>query len=276
MAINFDEHIDYDALAYQRKVHVFGDWHGDLEFARRSMAAAGVMGTAEQPVYIIHVGDLTLGNHSIEELNRILTEEFHAILLLSDGNHDDHIWLANLSRDRKGLGEITSNVHHVPRGTILPIARMNVAFMGGTSSVNRANLIPGYDWWSQEVITQADLDKLRTQVAINDEVDVLITHDAPYGGKLIEKCATAWAHAWPEADVALSTEQRKLIAEAITIAQPKILVHGHWHMHYAETREDGTRVIGLADNNNSEFMFQNSVILNYQPATVKVSVGESE
>ncbi|MEQ8718085.1 MAG: hypothetical protein RIE08_10810 [Acidimicrobiales bacterium] len=76
----------------------------------------------------------------------------------------------------------------------------------------------GESWWKGECPTRAGLERLGA-----DRLDVLVAHDAPAGVPLL-------GLRLPAADEIRANEVREFVAEAVRATEPKLVLHGHWHM----------------------------------------------
>ena len=106
--------------------------------------------------------------------------------------------------------------------------------MGGAFSVDWRYRTPGRNWWPDETIDEADVDRLG-----GAPLDVLVTHDAPAGIDL----PTSWR--LPPTDEARCLAQRELVRRALDATSPTLAVHGHWH-HRHTTELGTTQVVGLS------------------------------
>lgn len=90
-----------------------------------------------------------------------------------DGNHEDHDALDNLVKT--GNLEIMPNVFYMPRmSTMKLVDGRTVLFIGGADSIDKKWRTPGYDWFSQELISYRDMDKVP-----DCKVDIVISHTCP-------------------------------------------------------------------------------------------------
>lgn len=150
------------------KIIILGDIHGDFQVINHLVAT-------EQPDIIIQCGDfgywpyqngwpptdpaLKLGNTK---------------LYWCDGNHEDHEELAKIAES--GQFEVAPNCFYQPRGSVLPLPdSRNVLFFGGADSTDKKSRIEGRDWFSDEIPTAADFEKLDK----NLHIDIVISHTCP-------------------------------------------------------------------------------------------------
>ncbi len=163
-------------------------------------------------------------------------------LVWIDGNHENHAALAEW-RDATGpdgLVTMRDRVRWASRGARWEWAGTRFGALGGAVSVDRFLRKPGINWWAAEAITQPDVDRLGDQ-----PLDVLATHAAP--------TTTALTHRplrLPEAIINDSRHVRDLLDQAVTRTQPKLVVHGHYHLRL-HAQMDGHIVEGLAHDKSS-------------------------
>lgn len=169
-------------------------------------------------------------------------EQYNKILVFNDGNHDDHPMLRSLKVDEGPyrFAQISSRIFYVPRGTHWEWDGVRFCAMGGAWSIDAGVRTENVDWFPEEKITLGEAYKASQGGA----VDIMFTHDAPYGTPCFKK---EW-HLPSDMQIA-SDHNRKLLLQIVENVKPKLLVHGHHH-HYYEydlTRSDKavTHVIGL-------------------------------
>lgn len=236
-----------------KRIAVFGDWHGNLEFAVRAL---DYVYTTEHVDLYFHVGDFGFWPADNEEswlpmylpgLERLLEAQAKTFIFV-DGNHEHFTWLETFPLDEHGLRKISDHIYHLPRGTAILVGGKKIVGLGGARSTDRKFRIKDYSWFENEVITRADLEK-----ALNNKTaDILITHEAP---ELQSHTGTGSF----ELDRA-TAEQRSYIAEAAVRLEAKLLIHGHHHRAYQDMYR-GTQVIGLGCD--STIVTQNAIDHNY-------------
>lgn len=96
-------------------------------------------------------------------------------ILWIDGNHEHFPSLAGLTVPTT----VAENAVYIPRGTVLQIDGLNVAFLGGAESIDKDMRTPGYDWFPEESITYGDMMRLMANVEKVGKSDVLLTHCPP-------------------------------------------------------------------------------------------------
>ena len=125
-----------------------------------------------------------------------------------DGNHEDFSSLR-----AQDTIETYPNVFHMGRGSTvtLPDGR-TVLFMGGATSTDMAWRTPGIDWFPEEAITSADLDRLPDR-----RVDIVISHTCPTEIEMPRDDA-------PERDAC-----REALSYVLAKYRPSLWYFGHFH-----------------------------------------------
>lgn len=170
-----------------------------------------------------------------------------------DGNHEHHDRLAAdvaAARAVRGITDPTAPVplggalHYLPRGARLTLNGCRVAALGGAVSIDQAHLVEGRTWFPAEAVSDSDLAVL----AAGGSADVLLTHDAPAGHR-IPKLKPAWQlpPLWRRYHPACEAH-RDQVRRAVEAVQPRLVVHGHFHLAYRTVRDEPwgpVEVVGL-------------------------------
>lgn len=226
-----------------------GDWHGSSRWVERAIPALRRAGITR----LYHVGDFGIwpGDQSF-----INTVEYWAGLAgleiwVTPGNHDDYDQIdACIDHAIEVPPKYTPHIRLLPRGFRWEQSGRTFVSLGGAVSVDRAEREEGKTWWARERITQADVDAATT----GGEVDILITHEAPLNGtNAVARLRASTPIRDPDADVAA-----QLVSEASELIQPRVRVHGHWHVADQERGPDGTATYSMA----AEFQPGNIGLLN--------------
>lgn len=227
------------------RVIVIGDTHGHKREAKRANAAAEIYGAAA----IVQLGDFAF-RYTQEPstkwfLNTCSTAPCPWIFVR--GNHDDTDWLRKSARksgwdgedsaDRSGIWQIHPNVYWVTDGSYFNLLGRRCLGVGGAYSIDWNRRVAGYTGWHDETISQ------RLVYADWEPAEIMFTHDAPRGIRFIEDIFS-WIC---NKDDKPSMANRRVLWEIFKQVEPKLLMHGHFHVHYSE-KFCGTRVIGLANN----------------------------
>jgi predicted phosphodiesterase len=131
-----------------------------------------------------------------------------------DGNHEDHRALVQDGQ----ITKMYENVFFASRGSTLTLSDGKVVlFAGGAASIDKQRRTPGYDWFPEEVIKDADLDRMMSL----DKVDIVISHTAP----------TSFLPHLKD-DVGKSKDPSCVALEYVLKKyNPPVWYFGHWHMY---------------------------------------------
>ena len=190
---------------------------------------------------IVQVGDFGFWEpeeHARKFLNKVskcLVREGMTMIWL-DGNHERHkvLW-ENYPAREDGLSEIRQNLFYAPRGHVMKIGPVTCLFMGGAYSIDKhgrladelaEGRVEGYYWSPDEMITTTDVERAIRHIARSGPIDLMFTHDVPTGIDVPGVHSTN-KDFFPE-----STRNRMMLRLVFDRAQPKMLVHGHYHERY--------------------------------------------
>lgn len=250
------------------RILFLGDSHGNSFYMKDAMKLAK---GADCDVLFV-AGDFGIWEHDpigvkfLQDLNA-LAEETDKWVFFVDGNHENFDILYEYDVKEHGFREVRSRIWHAPRGHIwrwgpsydlfgVPLedglaTRRGVTFlaMGGAHSIDGPGGIwlqargPGSGWWPQETITHKEVElalrKIRQARAAGHPIDVLVSHDTPYGYDIPQI----------RGGYPLGDENRKKLGQVFNVAKPQLVIHGHYHVRY--TREFmGARIEGLAADGN--------------------------
>lgn len=235
------------------KIMVLGDSHGNLPFMQQALQLA-----SQTDCDTLHVvGDFGIWTH-IEAGVRFLDEVERAaqvtdvLVTFTDGNHENFDHLYEIPVDDDGWRRVRPSIWHAPRGHIWRWEGVNFMSMGGAHSIDAlpehggqweayGDRTPGKGWWPQETITNEEVKHALNrmvewvdQYPLTPNIDVLFTHDAP-------SITTLPPHigGYPAAD-----ENRARLQKVYEVAQPQLLVHGHYHLfqHYHDRYLDSLHI----------------------------------
>jgi Icc-related predicted phosphoesterase len=232
-----------------------GDSHGDFEFIVRALRVARREGCDA----LVQLGDFGLwpdGPRRKKHGEIVLNDRWldtvatsakqHGVpIRFLDGNHDAHP-LARAAYDKHPGTHIrpirNGWLDWADRGATWTWCGVRFGALGGAFSIDGAHRTPGIDIWDTETTTDADVELLTNR----GQLDVLLTHDAPYGVHVPtrQKLRPILQE--------LSDENRLRISRALESTRPSLNVHGHFHSDHQSMVDHGdgthTRVIGLASN----------------------------
>jgi len=144
------------------------------------------------------------------------------------GNHEDweDLNLKADSYDPKVI-EVFDNVLYMPRCATLELPDgRNVLFIGGAASTDKAYRKYRYDWYPEEVITQADIYNLP-----DVDIDIVISHTSPgwFKTELFEK-----SDDWKQSDSYWLEKFRDPSCLALDVVwekyTPELWFFGHYHV----------------------------------------------
>ena len=190
---------------------------------------------------LVQVGDLGFWEH-MDEGRRFLDKvSKHLVrndltLYWIDGNHENHpkLWADYAPAGPEGLCLIRPNLYYIPRGTVFKLGDVTCLGLGGAFSIDKLWRVgkelmddrPGTLWWPTEMTRFEDAEKAKSEAIEKGPVDIMFTHDCPTGTDVPGiHSADKWK--WPE-----TWQNRDLLREVFDVVQPKLLVHGHYHVRY--------------------------------------------
>lgn len=217
------------------RILLLGDTHGATGWVKVAVRVAKELNVS----HILQLGDFGFwphygsGKKFLVDVNEML-EEAGLDLWWVDGNHENHDWLVQQTHDASGLWHL-GNIVHIGRGARWEWEGRTFLGCGGAYSIDKAYRRPGESWWAGETITEADLKHCS-----GDPVDVLVTHDAPWGAPNVMGPATVG----DKDDYPESAANRKRVAVLCDELEPYLLAHGHYH-HRNTTKYNTTVVEGF-------------------------------
>lgn len=169
-------------------------------------------------------------------------------LRVIDGNHDAHpLARSAYPADPNGVRPIRSGVlDWADRGSVWDWSGRTFAALGGAVSIDKQFRVEGHSWWPTEEISDEDVHTLLLSAG-GEDVDVLLTHDAPYLPPGIRELSDPGL-------AASCRRSNRLIEFAVNTLQPELLMHGHYHRDYQRriTRSWGNyRIVGLSSDQES-------------------------
>jgi len=144
-----------------------------------------------------------------------------------DGNHEDHWDLEKCRGDSFDITELYDRCYYCPRGSslVLPDGR-RVLFLGGADSIDKRMRTLGIDWYPEEVINYADVERC---MSLETPIDIVISHTVPL----------EWVPDKSREDKT-SDPSRKALSIILEKFSPPLWFSGHWH-RYAEGTYKDTR-----------------------------------
>lgn len=201
-----------------------GDWHGNVAYAAHALRHAS-------DEVVIQVGDCGLfpdsrGQIAMLQLENSLQNGQH--LLIVDGNHEDHRWLAEQPVDADGVRRLTEHIWHLPRGLRWSWLGVSFLALGGAHSIDSDVRVEGADWFPEERLSPVDVEA----ALVGGHVDVMITHDAP---DMIDIPISQQMFIPPE-QLEIAQCDRRVLGHVVDAVTPYRLYHGHFHTRYTAVR----------------------------------------
>lgn len=208
----------------KEKVLLVGDTHGNIELINMAINIANKRGCNK----ILQLGDFGFFPNIYPEFIDSLDSNIPFFFI--DGNHDNHFVLphnANHPVSLSSLGYSSNNFFYIPRGYYEQWGDSYLLFIGGARSIDKVYRTLGIDYFDNEEISYKDF----LECMDYPEVDVIISHTCPYNIEInyIES----------------NDYSSKVLSELIDIYHPKYLIHGHHHINYELTLNEGTIIKGL-------------------------------
>lgn len=217
-----------------KKVAFVGDWHGNLAWAIYATSYA-VQGEADVAV---HTGDFgyKFEDRFLDGLNGHL-KDADIPLLFIDGNHDHQKKLSRypFAEDGKygALRQLRSHIFFMPRGFRWVWHEKEYLALGGAYSVDRKyrdQIGPGH-WWPEEELTKGQV----LRVMKDGPADVMITHDCPSGIQIPGVTDQQGIAQFGRSAIVAANRHRHQLRKVVDVVQPKLIVHGHYHVRYELT-----------------------------------------
>jgi Icc-related predicted phosphoesterase len=240
------------------KVMIVGDTHNDTGFLEQLLFSHA----KDEVDVVVQLGDFGLMLSMFGPIVKWLVDNPTAKFIWLDGNHDNHEYIETIIMDdrepdhpvpmvfadwlnKPDLADtVTDRLLYAPRGSTTRIGSKNCMFLGGAVSIDRQWRTPGIDWWWNEDISESDRRRA-VEVAENNSIDVLFTHDAPSTDYLEE-----WLNKYGYKNDHASHRNRLAINDVIDAAFPERVYHGHMHVAYETRHNRYCTVLGLAANVN--------------------------
>ena len=238
------------ATGPMKKYLFLGDTHNDLDFAESAAKLA-----RESDAEVIQLGDwgyIWPDNSQLDDLSSMLVG-LGVTMRFIDGNHDVHPALKKLcGRVRAKAVTIAPNVIYQPRGSVHEDSDgTRFLFLGGAPSIDRASRKPGFSWWPEEIITDA---QSKLALSAKGPIHVICTHDAPaYPPDFAAKGTPGY--------IRDQLRSMKIVDALIKKHRPLKLLHGHWHVKYEFRHAKGTLVTGLDCNQLDHTYLDDSTLL---------------
>lgn len=222
-----------------KRLLILGDTHGSTN----AMLDAFIFAAQHDVDAIVQVGDFgywpQLGGERFLHQTAKWAGEYNTPVYWVDGNHEDFATLyERYGQDHLSPVQVKPLVYWLPRGVLLDWEGVRILAMGGAASIDRQWRVLGHSWFHEEMISDEDVEKTAP-------ADIVISHDAPINP--LE--AGGYRFIIDENSEFCRQQMRRVVS----IAQPELVLHGHYHMYSDNQhlhRGGYTRVVGLECDGN--------------------------
>ena len=168
------------------RIFLTADTHGVLDIGKLhnfNILGAGAYLTKKD--YVIILGDtaITWGSDKHDKKIQAQYEGFNWTTLYIDGNHDNSVKLNKLPTfDFYGgkASRITDNIIHLKRGEVYTFNNKTFLTIGGGLSIDKHYRTEGVDYWSTELLSQQEENKVLDIIKEYDyKVDYILSHVPP-------------------------------------------------------------------------------------------------
>lgn len=235
------------------KVLMLGDTHGNLGFVKQAIAYAVAQGCT----HICQLGDNGFlfnpgaGFNKQDQVDRRLADAGLEMWWLP-GNHENYMLIGQmLAKHNAALlhpapVRVSPNMVFLPRGARWEWGGVRFAAAGGAVSIDRDRRVPGRSWWDAETVTDEQEAQIVEWFAA-DQVDVLLTHDAPSNpelGEFLQRYSDLIGLPYELEEA--SRRHRERLHNITCAADPLVVFHGHYHYRYTGRHpQTGAVVSGL-------------------------------
>jgi hypothetical protein len=254
------------SMSDPERVVLAGDWHGSIRWAEYVIGQLPTLLPDEKRPLILHTGDFGVwpgvrGQTFLEAVDRAL-KAVNGQLWFVDGNHEWHPKLRDLQELRSsvirmpfGPTAVSWQAQWLPRGYRWTWHGKSWLALGGAVSVDQVSRTEGEDWWPEEEINEADIER-----ALKDgPVDAMLCHDAPTE---VQLSLDPWPKFWDVADEHRSNQHRARLQGVVNKLEPELLVHGHYHRDVRQDlRTSSQRTIGRVIGLDRDGMDNNYTVL---------------
>lgn len=164
-----------------------------------------------------------------------------------DGNHEDFDSMAKfgmLAAPGKLKTFKNGKVCYVPRGSVLNLGGYEILFIGGAESIDALHRKQGLDWFSQETITNKDVQNAINS-CLNRDIDIVVSHEAPRSFDLYNLNPSAWKnYGWDKWD----NPSRDALEQVLQVVKPNRWFFAHYHMSmFGEVENMNWRCLDVAE-----------------------------
>lgn len=211
---------------------------------------------------ILHVGDFGMNfeKKTFKIPVQKALEEADLHLYFVGGNHENWDYLDLIPRDEDGMGILKGydRIHFIPTSTRWTWWGKVFCGIGGAVSVDKYTRTPGVSWWPQEALSWANAEK----IIEGGPIDVVLAHDT-FSTVAIPGINASTAKFWPDDLIKASDSHRDMMDVIRQETQPRLWVHGHYHVWYVGKSSKGGRTISVGLDMDATKMDRNLWFLDY-------------
>lgn len=208
-----------------------GDVHGEMDIGRLSHKRWEIGSGLTREDYVIVLGDFGLVFHPTETpseswwLNWLSNKPWTTLVV--DGNHDNHVRLAELPQEEMFggiVGKVADNICHLKRGYVYEIAGRKVLTFGGAESIDKLHRTEGISWWREEIPSYAEMSRcLDSMEKCEYKVDYIVAHT----------CPSTLAHIIVNEIGGVKNEDPTcgMLEHIVSSCEYKGFYCGHWHLN---------------------------------------------
>ena len=195
------------------KVYICGDTHGNWPELSRELERLSTL-NKDDKVYLFVCGDFgywpAFQGFSLQDL--VVPD--NVFVYFTPGNHEDWDALDKISAEHpnESIHEVATHIYYCEFGAILTVDNTTFLFCGGAASTDKHWRKEGVSWFKQEIITDADMQKLP-----ECSVDVIISHTCPSS---VHYDITKYI---------ISDDSEHQLQKVLEKYKPKFWYFGHWH-----------------------------------------------
>ena len=146
-------------------------------------------------------------------------ENYHVLKNIDNPN----CWNQNFPVNRDKYIDFFKTWDYKSRGTV----ENNILYIGGASSVDKHNRIPGRDWWDAENISFKEQVKVLNNIK-GEQIDIVFSHCAPLCFDIEEFLSFK----------RIKDPNRRFLAHIFEEVRPKMWFSGHYHQNISLTYKD--------------------------------------
>ena len=208
------------------KLLLLGDTHGDIEWIRWCYDWCA----ANKVDAMFQLGDFGYWNNNF--LNKITKcfDQTGIPFYWLDGNHENYTMMKRFDYTRLDGNFITCRpgVFYSPRSHTWEWENIRFMSMGGAYSIDRGWRTIGESWFTEEEITETDIENACSKGTVN----VLLSHDVPESANIDSEFARRMMHFV----LSHQSQAHRIYLEQIAASiQPQYVFHGHYHLRYSKS-----------------------------------------